>query len=47
MKKVVARLTTYERLTKDSKRKVKIEKEYKQLLFSELLIMGKTGKKTK
>lgn len=37
-KKTKTSLTTYERLTKDPKRKAKIEKEYKQLLLSELLI---------
>jgi len=38
LKKVEPSLTTYERLTKNPKRKAKIEKEYKQLLLSELLI---------
>lgn len=37
-KKIVPSLTTYERLIKNSKRKSKIEKEYHQLLLSELLI---------
>lgn len=38
-KKVPTKLkTTYERLTQNPKRKAKIEKEYNQLLLSELLI---------
>ncbi len=37
-KEIVPKLTTYERLTKNPVRKAKIEKEYKQLLLSELLI---------
>jgi len=37
-KKLKINQTTYERLTKDPARKIKIEKEYKELLLSELLI---------
>ena len=37
-KKIETGLSTYERLIKDPKRKIKIEKKYKQLLLSELLI---------
>lgn len=37
-KKVKTCLTTYELLTQDPKRKAKIEKEYRELLLSELLI---------
>ena len=37
-KKIKTGLSTYERLIKNPKRKAKIEKEYKQLLLSELLI---------
>ena len=37
-KKTAMGLTTYERLVKNPERKAKIEKEYKQLLLSELLI---------
>lgn len=37
-KKSKVKLSTYERLIQDPKRKAKIEREYKDLLLSELLI---------
>lgn len=37
-KKTERNLSTYERLTQNPERKAKIEKEYRQLLLSELLI---------
>ena len=37
-KKNTIKLTTYDRLIQDPKRKAKIEKEYRELLLSELLI---------
>ncbi|MCF7800059.1 helix-turn-helix transcriptional regulator [Candidatus Babeliales bacterium] len=37
-KEAKTNLSTYERLTQDPKRKAKIEREYKDLLLSELLI---------
>lgn len=37
-KKIKISMTTYERLTQNTKRKTKLEKEYRDLLLSEMLI---------